>query len=351
MLIHAEKFGKYNSFAAIDSRNAAAWVSSSGAGITSVTATGRFGANCISMFGSDTAMHVEMPFTSTQLFFQGAVYVVNSEGSIGAARTYTLVRVTNTAGTQHFRVGMTTGGAIFIEDSAGVILQTTEYVFKNARWHYLEIDIEVQNGGDASVKVDGVEVLSATAQDFLNGASAINVVRFTNVNGTTRWDDVVVMDAAGSELNALQGDMRLVMDLPDADGAVTDWTSGNGGAHYTNIDEALGTTPDDTDSANDYIDETTTNEASLASHAALSASGATDILFAGLTVLAREVTTSTDQVALRVVSDGNTEDSAGLDLGSTYIFRSHYFPLDPDGSVPWTAAQIDAAEWGVVKAA
>ena len=96
--------------------------------------------------------------------------------------------------------------------------------------------------GSIVVKVDGVTVLSVSGIDTVatGNVECTQVVFGTsNTNQAVTWymDDLHVFDGLGSVNNDFIGDKRVLLQLPDADTAVTDWVRNGGATDYERINE------------------------------------------------------------------------------------------------------------------
>ena len=91
-----------------------------------------------------------------------------------------------------------------------------------ARRFYSDTGVDTQNGGVA--QIDNIE---------LHGASSPDPV----------FDDIYVLDDAGSDNTDFLGDCRVETIFPDADGNENDFTASPAVSNYLNVDD--GGSPDD----------------------------------------------------------------------------------------------------------
>lgn len=212
--------------------------------------------------------------------------------------------------------------------------------FKN--WaSYVEIMLTVGNPGSITVMIDGLLAFTA-AGNFGAGTCNTVVLANGNIGGFTGFDDLRVNDTTGpAPLNGFMGDTRITSAPPTGDGAELQWTPLSGGVHYSEVDEY----PIDYD----------------ASYVNAPAAGLTDTYTFG--PLAAPVGT----IAAVQVRDYAKTDSGGTDklqaiariggadflapggdqfVHAVYTGLDFIYPTNPSTGLPWTIAQINAAQFG-----
>ena len=362
-LVLAETFHKYVVAAAATDMAAAnddlasnAWsVSNWG-----ISANGRFASSRVGIADSGTRTNRirlgGFGISGTTLIVECSVRWDQVDAEAATNNAAPLIVITNTTATQfHACVGIV-GGILTLHRQISFTdardLNTSQIAVGNQRmssgvWHRVQFKVDLVNSGDATLKLDGVTIATASAQDFSHNTSATidGIVLYGNQDNTY-FEDLIVMDGSGAAFNDFKGDMRLELALPDANGATVQWTP-TAGSNFQTIDDALPLAAAAYDT--DYISEATTDEVNLSSHAAITASGATTIHFAQLEVLGR-ADAAGDEVGLRVVSGATTDTGADMPLiNGTYRWRRKHWTVDPNTSAAWTVANINAAEWGVIK--
>lgn len=313
---------------------------------------GRFGAQAVEIQTSARQILVRLGagvVSGSTLIVGGAVKFALSQSGNAITRQNILICRT-AAASDHWSVQIGNGGTLYILNSAGTIVTTVTNAIQPEMWHYIEFKVSMLDSGSFSIRVDGVEVLSAFSGDFRSGTgntSTIEQLSFRGNENNTYWEDIIIMDGSGSTFNDYMGDMRYELAVPDADGSTTQWTP-SASTNVSCIDDAIRAYNDDTD----YISEATTDEINLASHATISATNASVIHFAALFALARSDGAG-DKIALVVKSGATTDAGADLALiGTTstaYRFRKKIWTVDPDTTAAWTVANLNSAEWGVKK--
>lgn len=286
---------------------------------------------------SANAMH-PVPANSTDLFLHFALY---PDGL--ASGNQTRVQFHDSAGSAQAAVAWSNDGSITVRrgDYTGTILGTSATgVILSGQWQHVQIAMEIGDSASVEVRVNGVTVLSLSGVDTQNTANAgANTVRFnhrTGAGGTYYLDDYVCCDDQGSEMNALQGDMQVEEDMPDAD-AEADWTPSSGSTMYEMVDER----PQDGDTT--YIESGTVNDRARVSFPDLPADAAI-IKAVGICAVMRKTDSGDGTVALGVRSGSSEDDDGGTALSTSYSAYQAYFTLDPDTSSAWSRTAAQAAE-------
>ncbi len=232
-------------------------------------------------------------------------------------------------------IGLDSSGHLTLRDSVGNLIATGATIVPYNTWFYVSVKVTI--GGNAVVQLNGAAEIASVSGNW--GVSNLDRIVFWNMNlggDATNVDDVVVMDSSGSApLNDFLGDVRVETLYPVADGTHTDWTPKVGTDHYAMVNEHLidgdgsfvyDATPGDKDS---YIIETFIGS----------------IYGAQLNIGARKGDASVRQIK-PLVRQGGTDYLGPLwTLSADYVINSWQLDNDPTGT-PWTAAQINADEFG-----
>jgi hypothetical protein len=206
-------------------------------------------------------------------------------------------------------------------------------------WHYIEFKVFVDNSGSYEVLVDGVQVLTGSADTMI--ASALNKSFTFNGAGSGNSyyiDDVYALSTDGSAPNDFLGDRMVMTRFPTANGATITLTplSGN---NYENVDDnpADGNTSYNSGASGvdlfEFDDIADIN----------------DISAVGINVFAnRPSGSSSNNMDCRARSGGTTYTVGPTQgtLGSTYRLRNWFSTLNPDGDIQWDVASVNAAEFG-----
>ena len=138
------------------------------------------------------------------------------------------------------------------------------------------------------------------------------------------------------------GDVKITTQSPTADAATVDWTA-SAGSDYQCVDETPNAANDDTD----YISSSTAGQES---RFAMSNLAATPAAVHAVQVRYRAKKTDAGNRTIRSLVNSNATESVGVERGLSTAykwFHGDVFELDPDGSVDWDGAAIDALEVGV----
>ena len=231
------------------------------------------------------------------------------------------------------------GDSAVMGTSAGAAMKVNQ-------WNYLEAKVTIDNSAGVIVlKLNGVEVLNLTGIDTQNGGT--DDLGFVKLSGGYSsgpgnwWDDMIVMDTAGSEFNDFIGDTRITAISPDGDTADADWTKSGGATNYENVDDA---TPDDDTT---YVESGTVTDKDIYDHGALGISPDT-VKGVVVNVLGKDISAGTRGVKL-VCKSGTTEEQSPdeLTLGGDYGTVQEGWEKNPDNDADWNETTVNAAKFGM----
>jgi hypothetical protein len=226
--------------------------------------------------------------------------------------------------------------------STGTVLATTAAPLTDANsvWCYLEMMVLIDaTGGRVVVKADGVTVIDYTGNTQSEpGSGTITRVLFNSTNYFP-LDDVYICDSTGEEFNNFLGEVQVETLVPNGSGTYSQLvgTDGNSVDNYLLVDEA---TPSETD------------------HVASETVGAKDTyVFSDVTlpgqILAVQPTAAISKsyagdAAARLVTKLGPTETVSEDFIASNMKNRASAPQtrDPNGA-PWTAATVNAAEFGV----
>jgi hypothetical protein len=250
------------------------------------------------------------------------------------------------SGTSQWSLVVFSSGALgIIRGNTGAVqTQTGPGVVATGQWYGIELQVTVASTlGAAQVYLGGVQIINATNMNTQQSGNswgnqvAIGDINNNGLNGAM-LDDFRVWDTTGSTQNALVGrDRRLVAKVPTGAGALTTWTPNGAAANWQCVDE----TPPDGDTS--YVSSTGTNLDSYAMPSAGFTGNAPTMVVARSLVRKDDANTRTFQNGVRS-SSTNGLGSGTYTVTSTYAYFSSCIPLDPNGSIAWTAATADAAQ-------
>lgn len=229
------------------------------------------------------------------------------------------------------------------------LLATTTDPIRLSAFYYLELKATLHNSaGSYELRVNTVTQLSASGIDTTNTANeyanqifvgALGVVGGTT-SRTTYYDDLYVCDDAGSVNNDFLGDVKITAIYPNADGTYSDFTPSHATPHYQLVDDGI-------HAASDY------NQSGTVGHKdsyQMSDIGVTADDIIALRTLTTLVTDSGSMNAAPILISGATEiETAQVTVtGPPHSYHSRLFDVDPNTGSPWTHANLNAVEAGVV---
>lgn len=214
-------------------------------------------------------------------------------------------------------------------------------------FNYIEFKAVISDAaGSYEVRVNGVNVLSASSVDTKNTANATaDNVRFSvaGTNGTNIADDIYICDGTGAANNNFLGDVRVDAKLPDGAGTHTDFTP-SAGSNFQCVDENPAT--DDTD----YVQSTTVNHVDTYTFGDITH---IPVAIFGVQVImtARKDDAGVRSIAGKALSGGTMGTGATQALATTYTQYREIFENDPNTAAAWTKTALNAAEFGIEVAA
>lgn len=217
--------------------------------------------------------------------------------------------------------------------------------FNASTWHYIELKVVFSNTvGSVEIKIDGTTQLTLTDIDTSHSGNeqctGIQLLGQAN-NPWTFFDDLYICDTTGTVNNDFLGDITITTLYPTSDGNSSDFTPSTGTDHYALVDEAQ------------LVGDTDHNESSTVGHKDLygvtTFSGTDNIL--GVQVVAAVKNTDTGTMSVRPLSRSGAipADNEGdsFTLSQTMKAAMHVFEKEPTDDVAWTAAKVNAAEFGL----
>lgn len=314
------------------------WIGGSGMSIIA----GRFGGQAMRAGSPVTAAITTSPtFTAVSSF------------SFGCAIRFNRGSMTGNASNIYFRSGATYNlGIRFLTDGSmefsrhtafttRTVLGTTAADLIQANvWHYIEMEIVISDTvGEVRVYLDNNLVLTLSAQDTNNAVTTINTVGFfAGASGFSHqcdYDDMYIIDAA-----TRLGERRIDLILPTSDSSVA-WVKNTGASNFAAVDD-LPTVNSDTD----YVQGSVVGDLDLYGFGDLVSNPAT-INAIRIVGYARKTDVGVREIALPIKSSGTQQDGTTFTILGTYNHYTRTINLDPNGSVAWTTAAVNALTAGV----
>lgn len=219
-------------------------------------------------------------------------------------------------------------------------------------WHWYDMRIKLSNTvGEVELYIDGEQVISETGLDTQQSGAVPTHVHFFNGGRGDGYvmDDLVIYDDTGSSFNTFPLNEAVIETLrPSANGFQNDFANVTGPSNWQDVDDASG----GYSSATNVNSSTTTD---IESYACTNLSTTYPTIHAVAPSICANVkgpVAAGRTFRQRIRSSAS--DALGADKtlsipGSTnYAFHYKYeaVELDPNGSVAWTTAAVNAAEYG-----
>ncbi len=299
------------------------------------TATGRYGGKAIEIYGNGYFRH---DIDNTQIIVVGFVFKCEDYNDNED------LLLLQDSGTVQIRISTRATGDLRIERGTTTLDTTAALGLIINRWYYIELKIKIENTtGSYELRVDDINVLSDDTIDTqMSGNAYVNEIVFygdpTLGFDSFFFDDIYILDTTGSRNNDFLGPMKVVMLNPDGDTAEADFTPSE---------------VDNYDGVNDGVtvdDDATYNESSTSAHQDIFEYEDTiDIrLIAGLMVCTEVKETDANDFTLKTLIRSNSTIHAddAQALTSSYTIITRLLEENPVTETTWSAAAIDAAEFG-----
>lgn len=215
-------------------------------------------------------------------------------------------------------------------------------------WHYVELQVtQGTSNGVLSVRINGILAIQMAAQNTIQGGGQLLTAFVGAVPGqscplTLDIDDFYIADTTGTINNTFLGDVRVDALQAQADGSLNQWTA-----------SPVGTAAWESVSDEDESTAISAPSAGLRQSfdvMPLPVMATPAIYGVQLTMLARKTDAGLGKVKGLVVSGAQTATSADIILQEQLAWQSTLFERNPNGSVQWTEAAFNAAEFGVESA-
>jgi hypothetical protein len=223
-------------------------------------------------------------------------------------------------------------------------------VYNMGIWNYFEIKIGLgTTDGYCTVRVNGAIVLTVTDVDLIyqTGTNDTKINRFWNTFAYHAVDDFYVCDNTGSSCNDFLGAVFVETLTPSSNGNTNDGTPSTGTDDQDEWDcvNELEVAADDTD----YITLDAINEIELYNVDNLSSTSYTKTIYGvKLTSAAKAINGFRGVNAiLRTNSTNYVSSDSDKYLGANYETFCCYWMQNPDDSLAWEEADINAIESGI----
>ena len=313
----------------------------------STIVAGRNG-NGLNLPSANTFVQVIVP--SAQESDTATVGVAVKLASVTTTTSHDLIQLrSDAAATAHVAVRVNADGSLSADRGVGVsptVLGTSvPGLILPSVWNYIEVQAKMHDTtGTVTVRVNGVAVITLTAQDTKNAGTktTFDSVRFQN--GTTATpspiiDDVYVMMGTG---DTPLGDIVVETLYPNGNGNANQFVGSDGDStnNYLLVDESG--TPDTTD----YVADSTSGHQDMYALTNLVATTGTVLGVCHSGYLAKTDAVNARQVKLVNRRSTDTK-SVALTLATTYAGYQYALTLDPETSAAWTITNVNALQSGV----
>ena len=247
-------------------------------------------------------------------------------------------------GTDQFYVGLTDGGHLGAQRTSGTYLAVSDKILPVHHWSHIEVRYKIAESPDGSIeiRVNGEVWINLSGIDTQRSGSAnlINEIELVGSNGTIlKVDDFYLLDTNGSRLNDFLGDCTIETLYPTAVGAHSDFTP-LAGTNWEAVDDVI------PDRDTTYVEDSAAGAKDRHIHGNL-ATTPSNIHAVAVNPFATKVE-SGSRVLRTIAYDGVTEGEGAdqqFDVG-TYSWEQQLFEDHPSGAAQWTAAEVNAGEFG-----
>jgi len=283
--------------------------------------------------------------TDTTKYWAYSFYVTSEYTDAGY-----MVRWVTDTGQWSIGLRIKADGTLVFHNNANTVIAVSKLSCCPAgQWHEMEIKLYCHaSAGTIDIVVNGVTVMSETGLNTINTTTNGNYHNYMRIFGQSAFtgaefifDDVYVMDTAGS-LNNAGAAVSLSVSAQFADGDdTTDWTPNTGNDHYVLVDEWA---PDDDTT---YISSATISNQDIFTYE----DGPTD----AVTIYGAKLTTDGKEggggggvdLYTIITSGGSDYLDSGETLTASYDTYERYAESDPNTSTYWTLSGYNAAKFGV----
>lgn len=287
--------------------------------------------------GGDFARYYSRPLSGNFTEgYHGFSYRLNSAGGIGATRVFAM---SGPSGSAQMGLRVNADRSISICRDTTALATTPSPVLVPLAWHRIELFVVQDDAaGQYALRVDGSTVIPlVTGADTRNGAdTTFTRVTWGNLQGVnTTVDDYTFNDSTGSVNNSWLGDLCIETLRPNADVSIN-WTRNVGTSNWDAVDEQQLSTGEFLSTASLVKDRLglTNLTGTPATIFGISSIYHADKNGAGPSSM-RANLNSGGSIANGTTRNMNT---------SAFTYMEPITELDPQGSVAWSAARVNALD-------
>lgn len=248
--------------------------------------------------------------------------------------------------TQHLTIYALTDGSLklYRGDSSGTLLGTTATgIITVATWYYLELHAIIDDTtGEYEIRVDGVNVLSATGVDTRNGGTNPEVTCVTVGRASTDrsyYDDLYIITGDGTGVSGFQNEITIEQIKPNGAGNYTQLTPTGSATNWQNVDDIPFSTTD-------YNSSPTAGTKDTYAYSNLTAT--TGTILGSVIHFAANKNLAGFKKGRRLIRISST-DYAGADtpsLSATVRYFSEVLPESVATAAAWTISEVNGLEAG-----
>lgn len=234
-------------------------------------------------------------------------------------------------------------GVIGSNDLSGTSIASGPVLAANT-WYHIEIVVDATNAGSYELYIDGVLVLSGSADMQNTATSGVSRLYIGNQSGYVGSNvdlcDIVVQ--AGSGASSI-GQVRVEWLDPTGSGTHSDFAGSDGNSidNYEMVDD------DGSDDDTSYIESDVIDDADTFTFNSLSSTPAS-ILAVATTTIAKKTDSGSRELE-SIVRVGGTDYShaSAINCTDNYVPSQRIFPTNPATGSAWSSAAVAALEAGI----
>lgn len=311
--------------------------------VTVQPAGGRFGGGSLYSSGFRSLGQFQKTLDSQASWVIG--FAIYHQGFNSGVPKQTLLQLYDTSLPQ-VAVVIYRNGLLGVEvDGAPLAGGVASTVLSANAWHYVEFQVTISTSIGANtckVFIDGVQVINVTTGQStrsVNSANnSANSIQFQGLIAPVNWDDVYILDGTGSPTTPF-GDQRVFEQYPDSAGDLTQWTPQGFASNWQNVNE----NPADGDAT--YNQEATVTDEDLYNLQVTGASGTINGVQVAAMIRKDDVGARSAQTRLK--TGGVTFSGTSTALISTFVCLLTEYAVNPDTTIAWTVANLNALQAGV----
>ena len=313
-----------------------------GSSVNIATTAGRRGSGCLRGGGS-TGYAASRTFLPCSTLVVGFAFAYTAGGGNVSDMLLQLIDL----GYGQVNIYLNSDGTLSVRRGTTVLATSARSLIRDgAHFNYVEFKATIHNtAGAYELRVNGETWASASNVNTRSTANnSVNGVFFSFSGGLTNnagiYDDLYICDSAGTTNNDFLGDVRIDTIYPTSDGTYSQFAPSTGTDHYSLVDE---TTPN----ATDYVDGLTVGQIDSYGMGDLSPIASQIVYGVQVNTAALKDDAGAKGVATMVRSGSTDAEGASAALGTSQMYVSQIYETNPNGSVAWTEATVNAMEAGV----